>query len=145
MTSHHLHRAEGQAGPTTVGDRGFRQLAAAVDQLRQHLQALELRVRQLETACQNRTASNAAVPKPADDAALPLLEPLTAREREILIAFARQPNDAVVAEQLGSKRQTIRNRLAIIRRKLHVSSRSELLQLVYRQMPMLTEGRSPKA
>ena len=79
------------------------------------------------------------------NAALQLLAKLTEREREILIAFARQPNDRQVAAQLGSKRQTISNRLAVIQHKLRVSSRTELLQLVYREMPMLAEGESPDA
>jgi DNA-binding NarL/FixJ family response regulator len=146
MTGHALHHAEEQGGPTAVRAGGLRRLKQLVEQLQRSVSTLEARVSKLESVIHCLSAPLATNPAcPGGNAALQLLAKLTEREREILIAFARQPNDRQVAEQLGSKRQTISNRLAVIQHKLRVSSRTELLRLIYREMPMLAEGESPDA
>lgn len=55
-----------------------------------------------------------------------LVSPLTAREREVLVQFLDDPNDARIASRLGTSVQTVRNQIASIQKKLGVDGRVRL-------------------
>jgi DNA-binding NarL/FixJ family response regulator len=52
---------------------------------------------------------------------------LSAREREVLVAFVRSLGTKPAAQQLGTRSQTVRNQLASIRAKLQARSPVELV------------------
>jgi DNA-binding CsgD family transcriptional regulator len=52
------------------------------------------------------------------------------REREVLILFMKHLNDETVAGELGTSRQTVRNQVASMMRKLGLDSREELVATV---------------
>jgi DNA-binding CsgD family transcriptional regulator len=53
---------------------------------------------------------------------------LTAQQYAILLEFVREPNDQRIARRFGLSPQTVRNHLARIQRRLHVSGRVELMK-----------------
>ena len=58
------------------------------------------------------------------------MTPLTAREREVLLAVARHDSHQDAADELGISKQTIRNTLVNVHTKLGVKSTIRALWLV---------------
>jgi DNA-binding CsgD family transcriptional regulator len=117
--------------------------SSEVDAVHQRLNEMESQIRRLERAVEGLTACF-----PMGDRqqrartlrAMELLSDLTPREQEVLFAFARQPDDSLVAAQLGTRRQTINNHLTSIQRKWQVESRKHVLLMAYRHIPNLSNA-----
>jgi DNA-binding NarL/FixJ family response regulator len=70
------------------------------------------------------------------------LEDLSGRERQVLVLICRGASDAAIGTRLGLSRNTVRNHVAALYRRLGVHSRSEAV--IWARDRGIAEGGSPK-
>jgi DNA-binding NarL/FixJ family response regulator len=143
MISGNLDPSESRIQPA-VNRSGNSSPASGNEALQRRLKELESQMRRLEQAVEELTAcfpTGDRKQRSRSLRAMELLSHLTPREREVLFAFARQPDDSTIAAQLGTRRQTIINHLVAIQRKWQADSREHMLLLAYRHIPTLAEDK----
>ena len=108
-------------------------LQQVIDALQQQLLASQARVVQLTTETKQLRSLMKRRRAHADSAIgyIEGIETLTPREREVLLKFIERPCDKEVASRLGTRTQTVRNQMRSIQAKFGVSSRAELIAVIY--------------